>query len=86
LIINEDDDKLIVSVKDTGMGIENNDKSKLFRLDSYYTTAGTKYEKGTGLGLILCKELVNLNGGDLSFESESGKGSEFFLSLPKVQS
>ena len=52
-----------IIVADTSIGIEKENISKLFRLDESYSTPGTAKEKGTGLGLILCKEFVNKNGG-----------------------
>jgi signal transduction histidine kinase len=56
---------------------------KLFRIDSSITTEGTNNEKGTGLGLVLCKELIEKNGGTISVKSEVNKGSEFIVLLPK---
>jgi PAS domain S-box-containing protein len=71
----------IIYVKDTGIGISESNLSKLFRLDEHYTTSGTNKEKGTGLGLILCKEFVEKHGGKIWIESEVGKGSTFYFSL-----
>jgi len=70
-----------LSVKDNGIGISKNDQDKLFRLDSNFTTIGTNYETGSGLGLILCEEFVKKNGGEIWFESEEKKGSTFIFSL-----
>ncbi|MDR0972363.1 MAG: HAMP domain-containing histidine kinase [Prevotellaceae bacterium] len=72
-----------ISVHDTGMGMSEEDVQKLFRLDVIHTTNGTNQEKGTGLGLILCKEFVTMLGGDIYVESEKGKGSTFTFSIPK---
>ena len=72
-----------VSVKDTGIGINKDNLNKLFRLDASYSSPGTDKESGTGLGLILCKEFVERNGGSISVKSELGKGSIFVFSLPK---
>ncbi|MFC2102084.1 PAS domain S-box protein [Bacteroidota bacterium] len=71
-----------LSVKDSGVGISKADISKLFRIDSKHTTRGTADEKGTGLGLILCKEFVEKYGGKIWVESEEGRGSAFSFTLP----
>ena len=71
------------SVKDTGLGITEEDQQKLFRIDIHHSEIGTDQEKGTGLGLLLCKELIEKNGGTIWVESTPGKGSEFFFSIPK---
>jgi signal transduction histidine kinase len=54
----------------------------LFRIDKSYSTLGTQKEKGTGLGLILCKEFMEKHGGKIWAESEEGKGSKFKFSMP----
>jgi signal transduction histidine kinase len=74
-----------ISVKDYGVGISKEDISKLFRIDIHHTTIGTSKEKGTGLGLILCKEFVEINGGKIWVESEPDKGSTFTFSIPLSQ-
>jgi two-component system sensor histidine kinase/response regulator len=71
-----------ISVTDTGMGMSKEDASMLFRIDILHTTAGTDKEKGTGLGLILCKEFVEKNNGKIWVESEPGKGSTFKFIVP----
>jgi signal transduction histidine kinase len=76
------DNKIIVSVADSGVGIPEKNRSKLFTISSV-ATQGTKQEKGTGLGLLLCKEFVEKNGGTIWFESEEGKGTTFYFSLPE---
>lgn len=75
-----------VTVEDTGVGIDQEDISKLFRLDVHHTTQGTQKEKGTGLGLILCKEFVEKNGGEISVESKKHIGSKFSFTIPKQSS
>ncbi len=70
-----------VVVADTGIGIDPKDMAALFRIDAKTSQPGTAGETGTGLGLILCKELVELNGGAIRVESEVGKGSRFRVSL-----
>ena len=76
-----EDDFVMLKVKDTGIGISNENQDKLFRLDCNYTTYGTNDEAGSGLGLILCKEFVEKNGGNIWVESEENKGSEFIITL-----
>ncbi|MBV5334323.1 MAG: HAMP domain-containing histidine kinase, partial [Sulfuricurvum sp.] len=76
--------ELVVSVLDNGVGIKKESIGKLFRIDENYSTLGTQNEKGTGLGLLLCKEFIDKHGGRIGVESEPGKGSRFFFSIPKV--
>jgi PAS domain S-box-containing protein len=73
----------LVSVKDTGMGIAPERIEKLFRIDANISTPGTNKEKGTGLGLILCKEFIEKHGGKILVESLEGIGSEFKFTLPE---
>ncbi|MEI8007374.1 MAG: PAS domain S-box protein [Bacteroidota bacterium] len=73
-----------ICVTDTGIGIPRENLEKLFRIDQQVRTSGTANEKGTGLGLILCKELTDKHGGKIWAESEVGKGSKFCVSLPKI--
>ena len=72
-----------VSIKDNGIGIAEENIHKLFRIDSKFTTLGTEKERGTGLGLILCKEFVEKHGGRIWAKSELGKGSTFIFSLKR---
>jgi signal transduction histidine kinase len=71
-----------VSVSDTGIGMTKDTMAKIFRIDTNLSTPGTENEKGTGLGLFLCKEFIEKNGGKIWVESESGKGSIFKFLLP----
>ena len=57
-------------------------KDRMFGVDHNKSTTGTANETGTGLGLLLCKEYVERNGGAIWLESESGKGTTFFFTLP----
>jgi PAS domain S-box-containing protein len=78
-------DKVIVSVADTGVGMSRETISKLFKISEKVSKPGTENEPGTGLGLILCKEFVEKNGGTINVESEEGRGSIFSFSLPVVK-
>jgi signal transduction histidine kinase len=76
------DDFLEISIQDTGIGIEPENIGKIFRIDSKFSKPGTDKEKGTGLGLILCKEFVEKLGGTIWLKSEFQKGSTFTFTLP----
>jgi signal transduction histidine kinase len=71
-----------VSVSDTGVGMSEDKMQKLFRIDTKITSIGTNNEKGSGLGLILCKEFVERHKGRIVIESEQGNGSTFSIMLP----
>ena len=74
-------DKVIVSVKDTGKGMSEEDQKKLLNTETHFSKYGTNNEEGSGLGLLLCQDFAVKNGGRLWFESEEGKGSTFFFSV-----
>ncbi len=74
-----------ISISDTGVGISEENLQKLFRMDIHFTEYGTEREKGSGLGLLLCKEHVQKNGGKIWVESEEGKGSTFYFTVPKAK-
>lgn len=71
-----------VTVKDNGIGIKEEDITKLFRIDVHYVEIGSAKEKGTGLGLILCKEFVEKHGGSISIESKLGEGTSVKFLIP----
>jgi signal transduction histidine kinase len=73
-----------LAVQDTGMGVKQEDLDKLFRV-SGFTTPGTANEKGTGLGLVLCKEFVEKNQGTIKVESTLGMGTTFTIHLPSAE-
>jgi len=74
-----------ISVTDNGTGIAREKLENIFNTDKDNSTAGTDGEKGTGLGLFLCRELVEKHNGEIMAESEEGKGSTFTFTLPKVK-
>lgn len=78
--VNQNEIKVVVS--DTGVGISSQVIEKLFRIDLNSSTIDTQGEKGTGLGLILCKEFIEKHGGEIWIESEPGKGSKFHFTIP----
>ena len=71
-----------VSVEDNGIGISEENQKKIFRIDAQYHREGTANEKGTGLGLILCKEFVEKNNGTIRIESKESEGSKFIFTIP----
>jgi signal transduction histidine kinase len=78
-----DNGAIEVSVSDNGVGILKNDVKRLFKIEEKVSTQGTDGELSTGLGLLLCKEFVEKNGGKIWAESEEGVGSTFYFTLPE---
>ncbi len=74
-----------IEVKDFGIGIEQKNISKLFKLDEHYIALGTANEKGTGLGLLLCKEFIQKHKGSIWVDSTLGNGSSFKFLIPKFE-
>ena len=73
---------LVIEIKDNGVGIRKESQEKLFSTDVKTSTAGTESEKGTGLGLLICKEFIEKHQGRIWVESEPNRGSSFYFSLP----
>ena len=67
---------------DSGIGMDEKTINKLFKIEVHHTTLGTNKEKGTGLGLLLCKDLVEKSGGKIWVESKTGQGSKFIFTVP----
>lgn len=80
--INKKEDFQEITVEDTGVGISEENIQKLFKIDTKHATLGTEKEKGTGLGLLLCKEFIEKHGGKIWVISEIGKGTKFTFSIP----
>ncbi len=78
-----DDNSVIIRVIDTGIGIPQESQDKLFYMDNKYSTEGTEGEKGTGIGLVLCKEFTEKNNGTIELQSKVGEGTTFIVKLPK---
>ncbi|MEW6196880.1 MAG: ATP-binding protein [Bacteroidota bacterium] len=74
-----------IIVRDEGMGISEENQSKLFRIDQKFSLAGTSGEKGSGLGLTLMKEIIDKHGGQVWFYSKVGEGSEFHFTMPEAK-
>jgi signal transduction histidine kinase len=83
LTVHEKKYMIELEICDEGVGISEDNLNKLFRLDSDYLSLGTAQEKGSGIGLLLCKEYIEKNNGKIWAESEEGKGSRFYFTLPK---
>jgi PAS domain S-box-containing protein len=81
--VNKTPTEFIVAIQDNGVGIKEESIGKLFRIEEAYSTPGTLKETGTGLGLLLCKELVQKHGGKIWVESKVGIGSSFSFTIPK---
>jgi PAS domain S-box-containing protein len=82
VIAEQNRNEFSISVIDDGVGIKPDRFEKLFRIDENHSTLGTQNEKGTGLGLMLCKEFVERHGGKIWVESILGKGSRFYFTIP----
>lgn len=76
------EDMICFSVKDNGVGMDAKQKTLLFEMNKSFTTPGTTNEKGSGLGMILCKDFIEKHGGKIWVESSVGNGSEFFFTVP----
>ena len=83
--LTEEDGMAIVSVKDSGCGIEEENQKKLLHTDTHFSTFGTNNEEGSGLGLLLCQDFIVKNGGKLWFTSKKGEGSTFSFSVPLLK-
>lgn len=83
-LVNEENEKVTLTIKDQGIGMSAKHISSLFSIDTRSSKQGTANEKGSGLGLIFCKEFIENNDGELWIDSEVGKGTSVSFSLPKA--
>jgi len=84
IYITEENGFIKLHIQDSGIGMNETDLNKLFRTEIHHSTLGTSNEKGSGLGLILCKEFIEKNGGTLSVISKPQKGSTFSFTIKKA--
>jgi len=82
----EESGKTVMIVSDTGIGMSQGQLDKLFKIGETFTTEGTGNEAGTGLGLVISKEFIEILGGTISVESIAGQGTSFYLTLPAFNS
>lgn len=82
--IDSTSDYIAIFVRDAGVGISKDGLNNLFKIDKSVSTLGTNGESGTGLGLILCKEFIEMHKGKIWAESELGVGTTFYFTLPKL--
>jgi signal transduction histidine kinase len=84
IFVEKVNNQIFVRIKDTGIGIRKEVISELFQINRYFSKKGTNNERGSGLGLVLCKDFVERNGGTISVESEPDKGSIFSFNLKEA--
>jgi len=77
-----ENNKTVITVHDSGIGMDEMTRNKLFKINEKISIVGTEKETGTGLGLLLCKEFVEKQGGKIWVESELGMGSDFKFTIP----
>ena len=83
---NRTEEKIMIAIQDSGIGMTQQQLDELFQLEKRLLSTGTSDEKGTGLGLLLCKEFTEMNNGQISVDSKTGNGSTFTLQLPVAKS
>lgn len=83
--ISEKTEETEISIRDNGIGIPKEMQSQLFSINSIHSREGTAHEKGTGMGLVLCKEFMNKHNGKLYVTSEKGVGSTFTFTIPSIK-
>ena len=83
--VNENGEQIRISIQDDGVGISKKVLPTLFSIEENYSSEGTSGEVGTGMGLLFCKEFIDIQGGNIQAESTLGKGSTFSFSLPAAK-
>jgi signal transduction histidine kinase len=78
----EQPDRITLSVSDSGVGMAPAAAAKLFRIETHYSTPGTEQERGSGLGLVICKDMVDRSGGRIWVESQPGEGTTMSFTIP----
>ena len=81
--VTKEDENYKISIKDSGVGFDQETGNKIFDTRNFYTTTGTNNEAGSGLGLLLCKEFIELNRGKIWAESVPDEGATFYFTLPQ---
>jgi signal transduction histidine kinase len=81
-----ENDELKISVIDYGIGMSEDYINKLFKLDEIVSSIGTDGELGSGMGLILCNDILKKHNGKITVQSKEGKGSTFTIALPNINS
>lgn len=81
----KEDGMAVIGVRDHGQGMSPEDQEKLLKTETHFSKYGTNNEEGSGLGLLLCLDFAQKNGGKMWFESEQGKGSTFYFSVPLIE-
>ncbi|EHQ28775.1 tetratricopeptide repeat-containing sensor histidine kinase [Mucilaginibacter paludis] len=85
ITVERDKNQLIISVTDTGIGITDEEIMRILSANTHFSKPGTMGEQGTGIGLLLCRELIEVNGGRLNIKSNAGIGSTFYFNLPSTE-
>jgi signal transduction histidine kinase len=81
----QEDGKTVLEVFDTGIGMSPEVLARLFKIEETFSTEGTGHELGTGLGLVICREFTETLGGTITVESNVGKGTSFYITLPSFE-
>jgi two-component system sensor histidine kinase/response regulator len=81
----KENDMAVIAVRDHGQGMSEEDQQKLLKTETHFSKYGTNNEEGSGLGLLLCLDFAQKNGGRMWFESKKDEGSTFYFSVPLIK-